>query len=171
MNPIPQELVVATENQLTVPLASDSDGLQIQLHGIKIIKNKVEERKEAITKPLREALQSARDLFRPLEENIKQADARVREALLALESERQKEAAKLAKKVEAGKATLEEGMSLITSVPKGLFRSVQQLKITSRKDIPDKYWVIDEVLLRADLMAGKKVKGAILVTKQTVVSK
>lgn len=168
---LPQELIAATERSLTIELASDTAGLQVQLKAIKVIKDKVEARKEEITKPLRAALSSARDLFLPLEIKLREADKRVRGALLELEAAREKEALKLARKVEQGKVSVEDSMALMVPESKGLFRFVQKLKIVSRKDIPDKYWEINEVALRADLMAGKKVKGAVLVKEQTVVSK
>lgn len=147
------------------------DKLQERLKYLKDIKKRITDRKEEITKPMRAALDSARALFKPLESAIELADIELRGFILIAERKREKEQAKIAAKVESGEATIEEGLEIMSSQTSGLFRMVKKMVIKNKKVVPKKYWIIDEVLLRADVMAGKKVPGVILLEEKTVVSR
>lgn len=60
---------------------------------IKQVTKHITERKEEITKPLNEALKSARALFKPLEDTLEQAESMLKQKMLVYkEEEREKEA-------------------------------------------------------------------------------
>lgn len=169
--PDEKEIGQALASIATVDKTLTMDELQIRLRQLKSIRKKVEARKEEITAPMREALASARALFKPLETKLEEADKVLRKEILVLEERREKEQAKLAGKVASGKMSVDKGMDLMVPQNDGLFRMVKKLKIVAKAKIPDKYWVIDEVALRKDLMDGKKVPGAELIEEKTVVAR
>lgn len=167
---IPEEIQIALLEHRTNQLG-DFDSLQFRLKDIKRIRDDLQARKDLIIKPLKEGLDQAKALFAPFEDSVKEADMRVRSALLEIEVTREKEQALLAKQIEKGKVSVDEAMTLVVNAPKGLFRTVQRLEIKKKSLVPDKYWILDEVLLRKDLLAGKKIPGVSLVEEKTVVSR
>ena len=96
---------------------------------------------------------------------------------------KQQEAAdKLAKDIAKGRVSLDEASTALSAVqgPEAKvttalgsvgFRAIQTLKITNAKLVPEKYWVIDESTLLADLKAGKKVKGATIEIIQSPINR
>lgn len=60
----------------------------------------VTERKEEITKPMNEALKSARALFKPMEETLEQAEKELKDKMLVFMSEERKREAEAQKKAE-----------------------------------------------------------------------
>lgn len=93
-----QELEITTPEQMTS--ATDL------LSKMKTVAKMIRERKEAITKPLTEALNSARDLFKPIELNLAEAERVVKGKMVgyqtAADLEAEKKRLALAKKVETG---------------------------------------------------------------------
>lgn len=117
-----------------------------------------------------------------------EAEARMKEKAIAdkLEAER----IRLAKEVEAGKITeaqaekkldtklekAEEKMGNLEKVEKTTqtkhgqvqFRKIRKVRITDLNLIPDQYWIIDEVKLRKDVLAGVVIPGAIIFEEEIV---
>jgi len=153
---------------------------------LKEIGKKIKDRKEEITKPLNEALRSARQLFAPLEEQFESAETIVGNKLLAykkkVDAEIRAKEEKIARDLEAGKIknmeTAERRMDALvekkiekttqTSYGQVQFRKVQKMRITDESLIPKKYWVIDQVLLRKDVLADIVVPGAEKFEEETV---
>lgn len=162
-------------NEVTIATPEENASateLKAQLKDIgKIIK----ERKEAITKPLNVALKSARDLFAPLEAQFEAADEIIGRKLLAykhkVEAETRAAEAKIAARVEKGTMKLETAEKKIEQLPsiqktvqtdhgRVQFRKIKKVRIINQDLVPDQYWVIDEVKLRKDVLAGIAVPGA-----------
>lgn len=136
---------------------------------------KIKARKEAITKPLNEALRSARELFAPIEEQYAAAEAVVKQKLLAYkkkvdEEARRKEAA-LAARVEKGTMKPETAEKKIDAIQRVdttthgkvgsvQVRKVKKVRIVDAAKIPREYLVVDEVAVRRDALAGKEIPGA-----------
>jgi len=153
---------------------------------LKEIGKKIKDRKEKITTPLNEALRSARQLFAPLEEQFESAETIVGNKLLAykkkVDAEIRAKEEKIARDLEAGKIknmeTAERRMDALvekkiekttqTSYGQVQFRKVQKMRITDESLIPKKYWVIDQVLLRKDVLADIVVPGAEKFEEETV---
>lgn len=135
----------------------------------------IKARKEAITKPINASLRMIRELFAPLEDMFNNADTIVGGKLLAykrkVEEEVRRKEEQLAARAEKGTMKIETVEKKIAELPKiqktthtssgqVQFRKVPMMRITDEKLIPDKYWVIDMVALRKDVIGGETVPGA-----------
>ncbi len=163
----------ANELSITTP---EENVLAIELKAkLKDIGKQIKERKEEITKPLNEALKSARSLFAPLEEKYDFAENLVGRKLLDYKRKVDEEARikeeKIAKQFEAGRLKPETAERKIEEIHrtektvhtdhgKVQFRKIAKMRVTDEALVPDKYWVIDQVLLRKDVLAGVVVPGA-----------
>jgi len=113
-------LVIKTNDDM--PIATDLLGR------IKAIGKKITETKETITKPLNEALKSARSFFSPVESEYDKAERIVKTKMLDFQRletiKAAKKAESLVKKVEEGKMTFEKASEKISEVaPKKLVES------------------------------------------------
>lgn len=153
----------------------DLDEAVAMLKGLKEVQKQVKEKKESVTKPLNEALKAARSLFEPMETALAAAEAKLKGRMLTYQ-------ASLAKKVEvavekaeekiaeggsfaqAGKAVA-KAAARVDAVPT---MTVKKVLVEDESKLPDAYWVIDQVKLRKDLLAGVVVPGAKIVEEQTI---
>ena len=173
---------IANEIIITSP---EENGAAMELKAkLKDIGNQIKERKEAITKPLNDALKSTRALFAPLETAYETAENLVGRKLLdykrKVDEEARAKEAKIAADLEAGKIkkieTAEKKIEAIQRTEKTVqtdhgkvqFRKIQKMRITDQNLVPDNYWVIDEVKLRKDVLAGIVVPGAEKYEEETV---
>lgn len=134
------------------------------------------EDKEKITAPLNQALKGIRDKYRPTETMLSSAITTLKtkmgqyQLLVIAEQKKAEDALK------KGDISLEEASNKVaiskTQSSSGAvsFRNVPILVIKDKAKIPKKYLVPDEVLILADLKAGKKVAGCELGEKVTVVN-
>lgn len=171
-------------NEVTIASPEENTAATELKAKLKEIGKTIKERKEEITKPLNVALKSARDLFAPLEEQFENAENIVGRKLLdykqKIDAEARAKEAKIAADLESGKIkkmeTAERKMESIERVEKTTqtqhgavqFRQIQKMRIVDESLIPDKYWVIDQVLLRKDVLAGIVVPGAEKYIEETV---
>jgi len=162
-----QKLIIASpeENAQAIELKAKLDKTW---KGIKAFK-------ESITKPINEALKNARAVFAPIEAKYEEADRLVGKKLLAykheVEEETRKKEAQIAARVEKGTMrldTAEKKLDSLERVEKTThtaagqvqFRQIPKMRITDENLIPEKYWIIDLVALRKDVLAGEVVPGA-----------
>jgi hypothetical protein len=145
------------------------------LSKIKQVGRMIKERKEAITKPLMEALDSARDLFRPIEKSHKDAETIIKTKMLAYQSDQEKkreiEKVKLAERVEAGTLKPEtaikrmENMQEVSTNVKGKFgevstRTIKKLRIVDETKIPREYLIPNMPKINeAALKQGAQIPG------------
>lgn len=180
-----QELEIASPEQMTS--ATDLLGK------MKAVAKMIKERKEAITKPLSEALNSARDLFKPIESNLAEAERIVKGKMLdyqrGVDAENEKKRLALAKKVESGYMKPETAvakMEKIEDAPTSVqgesnavaFRTVKKVRFAELKDMT----VADLTFLaqagyiewttsaRADALKGMKVPGTEVYEEKVVAS-
>ena len=170
-------------NEITIATPEENTAaIEIKAR-LKDIGKTIKERKESITKPLNEALKSARDLFAPIEEQFEKADKIVGNKLLAYKQKIEKEAreaeAKLAARVEKGTLkieTAERKMEAIERVEKTTktdygqvqFRKIKKVRIIKAEEVPDEYWILDQVSIRRDALAGKSIQGVEVYEEETV---
>lgn len=163
----------ANEIQITTP---EENGLAMELKAkLRDIGKQIKERKEGITKPLNEALKSARSLFAPLEEKYEFAENLVGRKLLdykrKVDEDAKAKEAKIAASFEKGNIRAETAERKIEEIKrventvhtdhgKVQFRKIAKMRITDESLVPRQYWVIDQVLLRKDVLAGIVVPGA-----------
>jgi len=170
-------------NEITI--ASQEENVQAMEIKVSLSKigKEIKERKEAITKPLNEALKSARELFKPIEEQFENAENIVGKKLITykqkVEAEAREAESKIAARVEKGTLkmeTAERKLDEIKTPEKTVqtdhgrvqFRKIQKMRIINANLIPDKYWEINETLLRKDVLAGIVVPGAEKYEEETV---
>lgn len=162
------------------------------LSKIKTASKDVKNRKEEITKPLNEALKSARSFFKPLEDDLATAERTIKGKMLDYSNEVERkaaeEAAKLEKRVEKGTMRVDTAMrkmdeiETVDSQVKGesgaiQFRTVRNIKIVDPTKIPLKYLMNEKVLaaisaaVRTDVLNGTKVDGVEIVEEKQVAAK
>lgn len=143
---------------------------------IKNAQKLVLEKKESITKPLNEALANARAFFAPFETELRTAEGIVKGKMVKFNLEEEKkvkeEQDKLAQRVDKGTMKFETASKKMEKIEEGkvgdkvesesgkaIFRTRRMVEITDRSLIPDEYWVVDEVKVRKDALAGKEIPG------------
>lgn len=176
--------VVESAQAITIKTADDMVIAVDILGKVKEIGKKITAQKETITKPLSEALKNARNLFRPLEDQWEEAENVIKQKMVKYQTLQETKAEtkieNIEKKIEEGKMSFEEGVAKMENLEPerkvqtesfGLtFRETRTMEITDQSLVPDEYWVINEVLLRKDVLAGKEVPGTKIVIVKTPVS-
>lgn len=166
---------------------SDQKGLEDAtdiLARIKQMAKIIKERKEKITKPLNDALRSARELFAPFEQRTDEAERVVKGKILTYQQEVNRKAAeeeaKIAKKVEEGKIKFETGAKKIEQIErvenkvegkKGFvqMRKIKKFEITDAGKLPRKYLVPDMVAIREDAVKnGIEIPGVRVYEEETL---
>lgn len=166
--------VEAKANSLTVKSPEDYKSAADMLASLKTVGNAIKERKEKITKPLNDALRSARDLFRPLEDSFIAAESTIKTKMLDYKRKADEEARikeqKIAERVERGTLkpeTAERKIEQVTrlnttehgDVGAVQVRKVKKVRIVDPARVPHEFWVIDEVKVRKQALAGVEIPG------------
>lgn len=166
-------LTAATE--LAIKSPEDMTSATDMLSKMKAVAKTIKERKEAITKPLSEALASARDLFKPIEQNLAEAERVVKGKMLDYQNEADKKAEedrlKLAQRVERGTmkpetavAKMEQIQDAPTSVQGKVgamaFRTIKKYRVTDESLLPREFLTPDMGKITEALKAGRTVPGA-----------
>lgn len=152
---------------------------------IKQIAKDLKARKEEITKPLNEALLSARDLFRKPEADLAEAERVIKDKMLdwqEKEDERINKAKnKVIDQVEAGKISVEKGvakMEKIDDAPVAVqgktsavaFRTVKKYRVVDESKLPREFLVPNMAKITEALKAGVPVPGAEMYEEKVVAS-
>ena len=160
---------------LTIKTEKDAESATDILSKIKTVGKMIKERKEQITKPLSEALNSARDLFKPIEQNHAEAERIIKSKLLNWqEAERkriEKDTAKVVDKMESGKMSTEKAVAKIEDIGEvqtkvtgkvGQIstREVPKYKVTNEEIVPREFCSPDMAKIKKALDAGIQVPGA-----------
>lgn len=166
-------LNAATE--LTIASADDMVKATDLLSKIKTVGKMIKERKEQITKPLNEALSSARDLFRPIEDDTSAAEKVIKGKMLtfqaAEEAKARKEEERIAARVEKGTMradTAAEKMQNIVQAPTAVqgkvgavkTMTIKKYRIVDETKIPREYLIPNMPAITEALKAGTVVPGA-----------
>jgi len=172
----------------TETLEQATDILSKVKENAKLIKT----RKEEITKPLNEALKSARDLFRPLEDDLSTAERTIKDKMLdytnEIDRKAEAEAAKLEARVEKGTMRVDtmtrklDEIETADSSVKGnkgsvSFRVQRTVKVVDPTKIPLKYLMNEKVLdairaaVRTDVLNGTRVEGVEIVEEKVVAAR
>lgn len=147
------------------------------LSELKVFKGFIKENKDKIVKPLSLALKNARDLFRPIEEKIDNAEQSVKTEILSYKRivdeaiEKQKE--KIEEKVEQGKTTFDKAsqqMEKVETKTEGFkTRKIREVEIVNELAIPHKYWELNMISIRKDALAGKEISGVKVVEREIAI--
>ena len=161
---------------------------------IKTVGKMIKEKKEEITKPLNEALKNVRAMFAPVEADCEQAAGVIESKMLdyqrkvarervKIEQEAQKKLEEAQTKLEAGNLTerqmerveakveqkLEAAPEVISKSDAFHTRTVKKVEIFGMPERVDRYWVLDEVLVRKDALAGVVIEGVRVVEEKILV--
>jgi tetrahydromethanopterin S-methyltransferase subunit B len=142
----------------------------------------VTEKKETMTKPLNLALKNLRAFFSPIEKQCDAAISIIKEKMtdyqIAEEKEAAKQAAKIEKKVEAGKMSLDKAAEKIeAATPQKTveaksgsiqFRTIREVVIEDEKKIPRLFLIPNMVLIRKEALAGIEIPGIKVIEKKVV---
>ena len=171
--------------QAIVIKTADDMNIAVDILGkVKDIGRKITAQKETITKPLSEALKNARVLFAPLEAQWEEAEKTIKYKMVKYqtlsEAKAEKKIEQIETKIEEGKISFEKGVAKMENLEPGSkvetdsfslkFREDRKMEIIDASLVPDEYWVINEIALRKDVLAGKEVPGAKIVIVKTPVS-
>ena len=142
------------------------------LHRIKDATKFVTSKKEEITAPLMASLGSIKALFKPFEQDLADADKRVRAKVIAYEVDKEekkaKELAKIEDRAEKGLIrhdTATKKIGELKDVPRTEGLRVQTrrvLDVTDESMLPREFLVPDRVAITKALFAGHVVPGACL---------
>jgi len=177
---------VAAAQELTIKTEEDAKGATDLLSKIKLVGKLIAEKKEAITKPLMEAIKETRALFAPLEASYTEAERTIKGKMIdysdMVEEANRKKAEKIESKVEDGKMSFEKGSEKIAALPdaqakvegnKGqvTFRIQKDIKVVDKSKIPLEYMEPDLVAIRRAVLAGQEVPGIKVVERKGVAAR
>lgn len=194
LTPVKRQVTTAVNraNDISIDTADDLAAATDVLSAVKAAGKVVKARKEEITKPLNEALKSARAMFKPLEDDLSTGERIIKDKMLdyenAVEAKRAEEAAKLEQRVEKGTMRVDTAMrkmddlETVGSQVKGAkgsvqFRTVRTVKIVDPTKIPLQYLMDEKVLaalttaVRNDVLNGVKVDGVEIVEEKQVAAR
>lgn len=157
------------------------------LSELKAVGSKITARKEEITKPLNQALKSARELFRPVEDQFARAEGVIKTKLLDYkrmkDEEARKEEARIAARVEKGTMRLDtaekklDAVEKVSTTTKGnvgevQIRKVKKFRIVDEAALPRQYLVPDLVAIRQDaVIKGIAIPGVEVYEEEQVAAR
>lgn len=159
-----------------VKSAKDAEGRYTMLTEVRSREKEIETAKGLLVNPLKDTVKNIQAMFKPLEEDIEESKKLLKDSLTDWDKEvKEKEAKKqdeIMEKVASGEITeekaskkLEVSETKATALPT---TTVSKMVIENPELVPDAYWVIDEVKLRKDLLAGIVVSGAKIIKEKVV---
>ena len=161
-------------NQTTITNDDDLVAVADQINVIKKLKKEIRTEMEKYTKPAQAIINEARAKYLPLEKICDEAEsqlkAKVAEYMDAQEAKRLKEEEKIVAKIEAGRMKEETGIRKIEELGNEVRtiqtentqlqrRKVRVAYIVNAEIVPQEYWIIDEVRVKRDALAGKLIPG------------
>ncbi len=180
-------VVEQAAKSLQVTNQEDMNKATDALHNVRMAEKYITEKKTEITGPLMKSLSAVRDLFKPLESNLSEANKVIKAKMLdwqvaedeRIEKEKARIAARVAKgtmKIETAASKLEEvGESGKTSkgeVGKSSIRTVKKVRITDENVIPRMYLVPNISLITEDILKkGITILGVETYEEKTIVSR
>ncbi len=140
---------IAVVQEMHIGSYTDCMDAADNLYRLKKVGESIEEREKEITKPLKEALKSAQDLFKPLKEAFADAEAEAKEKYLDYHKSEWNKGENVGNTIAGseGKATIVERMKAV---------------VFDETKIPKEYMVLvpNIAKIEAELKEGGKVEGA-----------
>jgi hypothetical protein len=175
-----QALQITSQQELTA--ATDV------LSKIKTVGKIIKEKKEAITRPMNEALKQARALFAPIEENYEEAERVIKSKMLAYQQEvdrkAREEQAKIEARVERGtikpetaikKVAAIENVGTTVSGNRGgevQFRTVRRAQIENEALLPREYLIPNVTKINEDAIRKNiEIPGVKVIEEKVVASR
>lgn len=154
---------------LQVATPADYD-IAVELGGqIKTAQKFVTEKKEAITKPMNQALKTVRDMFRPFETSLDGAESLLKSKMLQFKREEEKKRLAIEARVEKGTMKQETAVAKVQDMTQKTVRSETGAKATETfrieyvivdvAQIPREFLVPDMQAIKQSFKEGKPVAG------------
>lgn len=173
---------IAIANDIKIANIEDEARAIELLKKIKEVGQLITTKKEAITKPINEALKNARSFFSPFENQYDEAERIIKNKLIAFRVEQTKKqeiaTAKIEKKVEEGKMDFKIANEKLTAIqlPKTIeaqqasvqYRTIREVVIEDESKLPREYLVPNMARIKEDALAGREIAGVKIVEKQTI---
>ena len=175
---------ISVAQSLMIENTKDLEKAITLLSKIKQAAKIIKEKKEEFTKPAREIIKSARDLFKPLEEKCIEAEGIVKVKMIDFNDKEEakaiKEEKRVVEKVEAGKITPQEALEKIDKITpekvveakggKIQYKKIKEVVIDDELKIPREYLMLDMVKIRRVALNGKEIAGVSVIEKKIVAS-
>ena len=167
---------VAQVSELKIKTDEDLTNAATLLTNVKKLSKWLTGEKEKIVKPMREAMNAARGLFAPLEEQVDSAEKTIKSAMVTYqtkkEAEQKKKEDSIAKRAESGQLKEETAVrkleelgdvksNIKTEQGATAFKKTKAVRVIDKDKVPDEYWILDMVLIRSSALNAAKVQGKI----------
>ena len=173
---------IAIANDIKIANIEDEARAIELLKKIKEVGQLITTKKEAITKPINEALKNARSFFSPFENQYDEAEGIIKNKLIAFRAEQTKKqeiaTAKIEKKVEEGKMDFKEANEKLTAIKLSKtietqqasvqYRTIREVVIEDESKLPREYLIPNMARIKEDALAGREIAGVKIVEKQTI---
>jgi hypothetical protein len=167
-------------NSLNVTSQMEADVATELLHQVKQAEKLLDEKKTNITRPLMKSLATVRDLFKPLELNLQDANKTIKAKILAWTIEEQdkkdKEQARIVTRVERGtmKASTAAGKleAIAEDAPKSNIRTLKKVRIVDETLIP-REWLEPSMIriTEAVLRQGVTIPGIEIYDEKQIIAR
>ncbi len=163
------EAVVAQAKKVTVDSPESFTAAGEVLKQVVTAKKTIKAEKEKFTKPARDIIAQAKEMFGDLEKAAVEAEKIIKGAMLAyqtaVDEENRVKAERLERRVEKGTMKLDTAIRKAGEMPTtntaeaGVTKTVtKKVRITNPELVPSQYWFLDESLVRRDAL-GNKAQG------------
>lgn len=144
-------------------------------------KKVIEAKRKSLTEPIKQSVKDIEEMFKPMEKRletmIEQIKSRSIEYVTAEEKRIADEKAKIDKKLDDGRLKPETAIrktqelgtvekTTQTEAGRMIMKTVKVVKIINEADIPREYLVPDMAKIKADIKAGKEIKGVEVVEEK-----
>lgn len=152
--------IVKKLNNLTIKDNSDYARAAEYMKTLKLYKKQAEDFKAKIIDPLKQSISETQKFFAPFISLVDTTDQTIKQQMLDFANKQEEAKAKLLRgKTNNVNSTLSKLNALEVKSDVAQIRQILELAILDVDAIPRKYLVPNESLIKADLKAGKKVKG------------
>lgn len=174
---------VTEANNLEVKTQEDYEKATAVLGKIKTAQKLIKANRDTVLKPILEAEKAERARWKPIEQEIEQAEVIVKQKMLGyvnrIEQEAREKERKVQIQIKTGKIRPETALKKLENVqqaPKTVsadtgsaqVKKVRTVKIIQSDLIPDQYWTLNEVLIRKDALAGVQIPGVEVVEENSI---
>ena len=165
---------LAVVSEIVVKNDEDLNRAAIVMTNVKKLQKFIIQEKEKVLKPLREATSAARAIFAPPEEQVANAIVKLNRGMADCNDKKNAEIARkeeiIAKAAEAGRIKPETAVRKMEELPQVqsnvkvetgsvVFTKTKKVRIIDESKIPDRFWVIDLVVLRSEALAVSRSTG------------
>lgn len=151
-----------------------------QLGKVKTFLKSIQEKKKEIKESINFLMLPIQTMEKRAIEIEKEIKDKMLSWQLAQEAKAEKKIEQIETKIESGELSFEKGVAKMENLEPEVkvetesfslkFREDRKMEITDSILVPDEYWVIDEVKLRKDVLAGKEIPGTKIIIIKTPVS-